>query len=193
MGKAKQLSMLKDPRKNTKLWWIKKQHMYGGSLDYRKVARPFDSKMLNHVVLKADLGSSLRFTTFESAIQQIVQRAARHYGVKLDQWAIHHDHIHLLIFTRSREGRTRFLRFVTAEIGRWYRALRRRMGWRDRKLWLKRPFTRLVSWARRSLASARQYIQRNRREAVGFIAYRPRHHRLNLFLQEWNRQKFSSA
>ena len=52
MKPSKQLSFYKDPRKGTKIWWIKKQTTYGGSFDYRKVERPFDSKKLVHVVLK---------------------------------------------------------------------------------------------------------------------------------------------
>jgi hypothetical protein len=50
MARKQQLSLFKPPRKNTKLWWITEQHSYGGSMNYRKVARPFDSKKLTHAV-----------------------------------------------------------------------------------------------------------------------------------------------
>lgn len=185
MALVKQLNLLKDPRKDTKLWWISKQQVYGGSLNYRKVARPFDSKKLSHTVLKADLGPNLGFNRFQKAIHEIVHRSAKKYGLKIHEWAIHEDHLHLLTFTKSREAQTRFLRFLSAELGRWYARLRRKLGYSARPLWRARPFTRLVSWGRRSRQAVRLYIKRNRAEALGFVAYKPRNHRLNVFLCRW--------
>lgn len=115
MVRAKQLSLLKDPRKNTKLWWIQKHHVYGGSLNYRKVARPFDSKKLNHVVFKADLGVALGFNRFEKAVREIIQKCAARYGVRVHELAVNVDHLHILTFSKSRESQTRFLRLVAAE------------------------------------------------------------------------------
>lgn len=185
--------MLKDPRKNTKLWWIKKQHVYGGSLNYRKVSRPFDSKLASHVVFKAELASSLRFTKFEPKVRRIVAGAAARYGIKIVESAVNHDHLHVLIFTKSRAAQTRFLRLVSAALGRWYKTLRKSYGIRSRKLWKGRPFTRLVSWGRRSLAGVRAYIQRNRHEAMGFLAYQARRHRLADFLALWAEQGVRSG
>lgn len=193
MRKAKQLSLFKDPRKNTKLWWIVKQNVYGGSLDYRKVARPFDSKMLSHAVFKANLAGTFRFTKFEQMVRQVIARTGVRYGIKVLDVAVNHDHIHLLFYTKSREAQTRLLRLISADLGRWYKSIRKNFGLAPKDLWLGRPFTRLVSWGRKSLARVRSYIQRNRREAIGFIEYRPRKHRLNAFLAAWSAQRFSSA
>ncbi len=190
---AKQLSLIKDPRKNTKLWWIVKRAAYGGSLDYRKVRRPFDSKMLTHAVFKAKLGQAVRFSKFEASVRQILIGAAKRYGVRVTDSAIHHDHVHVLFYTKSRESHVRFLRFFSAEMGRRYARLFRRMGWTAKPLWLARPFTRLVSWGKKSLRHVKSYIRRNRWEALGFIQYQPRRHSIAKFLERWERQRELSS
>lgn len=190
---TKQLSFLKDPRKNTKLWWIAKQSTYGGSLNYRKVCRPFDSKKLTHAVFKSNLGREMRFTKFETTVRGIIERSARKYGIKLNDLAIHHNHIHVLIFTKSREAQRCFLRLVSAHLGRRYAALRRRLGFRKQALWVGRPFTRLVSWGKKSLSTVRRYLNRNRGEAMGFLPYKPRNHRLSAFLELWAQKVQSTA
>lgn len=185
MVKAKQLNLLKDPRKSTKLWWIQKHHLYGGSLNYRKVARPFDSKKLNHIVLKANLGAALGFNRFEKTVREIIRKSAARYGVQIKELAVHVNHLHILTYTKSRDSQTRFLRLLSAELGRRYKALRKRMGYSVRPLWSARPFTRLVGFGRRTLQNIKVYIRRNRYEALGFISTKPRRHRLNQFLSNW--------
>lgn len=211
MHKGRQLSLLKDPRKNTKLWWITKQHVYGGSLDYRKVKRPFDKKKLTHAVFKAKLGPSLWFTRSHQEIRKILSRVAVRYGVQLKDLAINKDHIHILFYTKTRESQTYFLRLVAAELGRKYKKIRRNLvlgkarrsnssyGEKavtdpvSQSLWVKRPFTRLVSWSRRSLQTIQNYIRRNRDEVLGFVPYTPRHHKLNAFLKSWTGLQPDSA
>lgn len=162
-------------------------------MNYRKVRRPFDSKMLTHVVFKAQLGKAVRFSKFEATVRQIVFSAGKRYGVKITDSAIHHDHIHVLFYTRSREAYLRFLRFVGAEMGRRYARLYLRMGISRRPLWVARPFTRLVAWGKRSLTRVKAYIRRNRWEALGFIRYQPRQHSLTKFLARWAEQRELSS
>jgi REP element-mobilizing transposase RayT len=194
MPSAKQLSLLKEPRRDTKLWWIVKQSTYGGSMNYRKVARPFDSKKLTHAVFKARLGSALRFTKSTESIRKLLDKVADACDVKIKDWAINHDHIHLLFSAKAREDQARFLRLFAAEMGRKYKTLRRKFGVRSGKsMWLHRPFTRLVSWGKKSLANVEHYFDKNRKEALGFIEYTPRKHRLSMFLKRWEARFLSSA
>jgi hypothetical protein len=191
MSRAKQMTLLKDPPKNTKLWWIVKQTTYGGDMNYRKVKRPFDSKKLTHVVFKAKLGKSNGFSSRERIVREVVDWACRRYGVRKQDLAIYHNHIHILFYTKLRESQIRFLRFVAAELGRRFKALG---GPTKESLWISRPFTRLVSWGRKSLERIKKYIARNRGEVLGFIPYIKRNHRLANFLAEWERQnRWSSA
>jgi REP element-mobilizing transposase RayT len=185
--------LLKDPRRNTKLWWIKKQTTYGGAMNYRKVARPFDTKKLVHVVLKARVGSQTRFTKSTKSIEALIHRATQRYQFRCHDLAVNTNHIHLLIYGKSRANLAKLLRFIAAEMGRVYKSILKQSGVRKTKsLWVARPFTRLVSWSRRSLQIVKKYIRKNRLEVLGFIAYQPRNHSLNVFLSKWN-QQFSTA
>ncbi|MGE4131874.1 MAG: transposase [Bdellovibrionales bacterium] len=185
MARSKQLQLIKDPRKNTKKWWITKQHTYGGALSYRKLPRPFAKDKLVHGVFKAKIDGVLRFTKHQVTVRQVIDRASRRYGVKIKDIAIHHNHIHLLWYTRSKEAHTRFIRLFAAELGRYYARLRRKYRIKPGPLWLARPFTRLVAWGKRSLAAVTHYIRKNRDEVMGFVAYIPRRHALNRFLSQW--------
>jgi REP element-mobilizing transposase RayT len=188
--RVKQLSLLKDPRKNTKLWWIVKQSTYGGSLNYRKVKRPFDSKKLTHAVFKARLGKSNGFLRNERMVREVIGLACRRYGISQQDLAVHIDHIHILFYTKLRESQIRFLRFVAAELGRKFKAFRLKAAG---SMWVNRPFTRLVGWGRKSLSRVKKYIERNREEVMGFIPYAPRNHRLATFLAKWELRHWSSA
>lgn len=188
----RQLQLFKGPRSKTKLWWVQKQHAYGGSLNYRKVARPFDSKMLTHAVFKAKLGRAIWFTRWSKGIQDLLRQSAAQYGVKLRDVAVNQDHIHVVFYTKKRENQIQFLRFFSAEMGRRYKKIRRKFGVSGGALWVARPFTRLVSWGKKSIAQLTQYLQKNRDEAMGFVAYTPRKHALSRFLKIWERQ-WSSA
>jgi REP element-mobilizing transposase RayT len=183
---AKQLPLIKEPRRDTKLWWITKQHVYGGAINYRKIPRPFDSKKLTHAVLMGNVGKSLRLTKSSESIRRVINRVAKKYEITIKELAINHDHIHLLFRALSRELQKRFLRLVAAELGRQYKELRKKFGIRSTEsLWRHRPFTRLVSWGKKSVKIIKNYIQKNRKEAAGLIAYEPRQHRLTKFLEKW--------
>lgn len=150
--------------------------------------------MLTHAVFKGNVAQAISFSKFEPTITQVILHSAKRYGIKIKASAVHHDHIHLLFYTRSREAYCRFLRFFSAEMGRRYARLYRRMKWRPTPLWTSRPFTRLVSWGKKSLDHVRAYIRRNRWEALGFIKFKPRSHSLSVFLRQWeNQRELSSA
>ena len=186
MRKPKQLSLIKDPRKNTKLWWIAKQGVYGGSLDYRKVKRPFDSKKLVHAVLKGNPGTQLRFTKSVPSIQKLVTKVAMRSQIKIKDLAINHDHLHILIQAQKREQLTAFLKTFAAEMGKKYQRLALKYGVKRKgSLWVKRPFTRLVSWSKLSREKLKKYFEKNRKEALGFIEYEPHKHRLSEFIARW--------
>ena len=189
MSRPKQLSLFKDPRKKTKLWWIVKQTTYGGDLNYRKVARPFDSKKLTNAVFKSQLGTALRFTRSQLSIRKLLERVATACDVKIKDVAINHDHIHLLFAAKTKENQTRFLRLFAAEMGRKYKSLMRKFGIKKNgSMWKHRPFTRLVSWGKSSLDRVRDYFEKNRQEAAGLVEYMPRDHQLVVFLKQWKEQ-----
>jgi REP element-mobilizing transposase RayT len=185
---AKQQSLFKDPRKDTKAWWVKKKTTYGGALDYRKTARPFDSKLLTHAVFKANVGTE-PFTKNKDEIKKRIDEAAEKSGVKIMDQAIALDHIHLFFDTKRREDQARFFRILCGSIGLLYKKIRQKLGLTGKfKFWLGRPFTRLVSWGQRSIQAIRNYFQLNRDEAMGSVPHQPRRHPINDFLEKWRRQ-----
>lgn len=186
MAKAKQFSLLKEPRKNTKKWWVTKHSTYGRSLNYRKLARPFDSKKLAHVVFKARISGHTSLRKHEQNIKIILHNSAERYNVQIKSFSIQKDHLHVLIYTKYKEAYSRFLRLFSANVGRYYAKLFRSWGARKSKnIWVARPFTRLVSFKKRELNSVLNYIRRNSLEALGFISYIPRRHNINLFVKHW--------
>jgi len=164
----KQLSFIKDPPNDTKLWWIQKQKNYGGSLNYRKVERPFDSKHLVHIVFKANLGDGIWFTRSSKSIQTLLNTVANKYDIKIKEKSINKDHIHILVWTKERQNLIQFLRLFAAEMGRKYKEIFKRFGFNKTKnLWTDRPFSRLVNWGKRSVEVITKYIQKNINEALG--------------------------
>lgn len=187
MKKSIQLSLIKKPRKNTKLWWIEEKKVYGGSLNYRKIKRPFDKSKLNHVVFKARLGSGIWFTKSQKSIANLLRSSARRYRIDLKSFGVCRDHIHVLTWGGDQSSQVKFLRFFSAEMGRKYGHIFDRFGLKKRRnLWLQRPFSRQVSWGKKSLAKITNYIKKNRDEALGFIQYTSRKDRgLSAFLEMW--------
>ncbi|PIT98973.1 MAG: hypothetical protein COT74_12065 [Bdellovibrionales bacterium CG10_big_fil_rev_8_21_14_0_10_45_34] len=196
VSRKKQLVLIKEPRPDTKLWWIETQHQYGGSLHYRKVKRPFDTTKLIHTVFKAKLGKNIWFTKSQVSIGRLLETAAKRYKLKLKDKAINKDHIHLLIepnqsqpYDEARREFLRFLRFFAAQMARKYEEIHKRLGLKkSQDFWIARPFTRLVGWGRKTLTNIRNYFEKNRNEAAGFVTFTPRKHRLNAFLAKWQTQ-----
>lgn len=187
MKKYAQLSLFKAPRKGTKRWWIETKKVYGGSLNYRKNKRPFDENKLNHVVFKARLGRGIWFTKSQKSIEKILKASSQRYKLNLKSFAINRDHIHVLIWGGDSSSHSNFLRFFSAEMGRKYGQVFKRFGLiKRRSLWTHRPFSRPVSWGKRSLDIIFNYIEKNRNEALGFIPYTPRQHQLTRFLEKWS-------
>jgi|GEM_PF-1450860 REP element-mobilizing transposase RayT len=189
---AKQSSFFKPARTQTLRWWIENQQVYGGALNYRKVQRPFDSKKLAHVVFKASLGQSVWFTKSEKSITKLMKQIALRYSIKIKSYSVQKDHIHLLLYpessTQPRQAKLnfqKFLRLFSAEMGRKYKKIFRKLGIQAPKsIWAYRPFTRLVSWGKKSLNAILKYIEKNTLEALGFVQYSIRNHRLDLFLKK---------
>lgn len=176
---AKQRSFFKPVRTQTLRWWVENQQVYGGALNYRKVQRPFDSKKLVHVVFKATLGPAVWFTQSERSTARLVMQIAHRYAIKIKSLSVQKDHIHVLLYpessTHPRKAKAnfqKFLRLFSAEIARKFKRIFKKLGLQAPKsIWTYRPFTRLVSWGKKSLNSILKYIEKNTLEALGFVEY----------------------
>ncbi len=188
---AKQQSFFKTPPRDSKLSWIQKHHIFGGSLKYRKCQRPFDRNKLVHIVLKAHDWAA--FHQRGPGVENRIRDIAGACHVKIQDLAVDKDHIHILISTSHRKFFLNFLRQVSAGIGHLLKRLLSQVQiQKTDSLWLDRPFSRLVSWANRAVVAVKNYIQRNRQEVIGFVPYKSRNHPLSKFLAKWV-GRFSTA
>ncbi|MCE3010111.1 MAG: hypothetical protein LW875_05820 [Proteobacteria bacterium] len=171
----------------------KKQLFFGGShlcRSHAKVKRPLSSKLPVHVVLKSS--KAVRSLSFQAGqnprrIQQILKKNSRRWGVRILKQSNNFNHLHLLLAGTRRPMMISFLRSITGEIaqavtGRWkggrlsHHSLHRRAGMSlDRgdahstRFWDQRPFTRVVVGYRGYL-TAKDYIEMNQMESVGFFS-----------------------
>ena len=164
-------------------------HSHGGRLrQLRKgrKARPLSSRKPHHVVFKADkkaMKLNLRSPQTFKIVRRIIDCYAKRFFIKIDQCSINFDHIHLNIRIPRRAMSHYFLRVVAGQIAQELQkqnllrevtdtsAEKRGVSTkRVMKLWLVRPFTRVVhGW--RGYVVLRNYIQLNEKEVLGLIPY----------------------
>ncbi len=149
------------------------------------------------MVFKATLGHGVWFTKSERSIVRLMKQMAQRYSIKIKSFSVQKDHIHVLVYPessaqprRAKANFQNFLRLFSSQMGRKYKMIFNKLGIQAPKsIWTYRPFTRLVSWGKKSLNSILKYIEKNTLEALGFVQYSNRNHRLDLFLkklsQEW--------
>lgn len=163
--KSKQLKLLKN-----------EPMAYGGDLlktrSGRSRARPLATKNSMHLVLRSTKATgdwSFRRSQNRKKIEQILNRFAGKYGIRLLSVANVGNHLHLHIQLLNRNTYRPFIRAVTGAIAM---AISGRSRWAKKhhaklKFWDRRPFSRVVvGW--RALLSLRDYIRINRLEGYGY-------------------------
>ncbi len=167
---------------------------HGGELRKKKNGRgprPISAKEPMHVVFKVAPfqlhNKSLRAPKSFKLIREIIEKYAFHFSVKIEQFSVQNDHIHLLIRTSRRKHYHHFFRVVPGQIAQRFEKagllngaqgnekLTAKVNLNQRvtdtpKLWKYRPFSRVVKgW--KSYKIIRNYIQLNEKEALGVIKY----------------------
>ncbi len=176
--------------RNTLRWWVQEKQNYGGEFHYRKLPRPYDQKKLVHVVFKARVGSGIYLTSSSRSISKLLLETAQRYGVNIKNFVINKDHIHILCWNKIRTDFIHFLRFFSAQMGRVYKKIYARFGVsKPHSLWLTRPFTRLVSWGKKSVKIIQNYIEKNRSEVNGTAVYTDREGHLVEFIKQLRQRR----
>jgi REP element-mobilizing transposase RayT len=115
---------------------------------------------------------SLRRKQHETAVAEIIDRAAAKYEIKLYKSAIAGNHVHLLARARSRKDLQRFLRVVGGQIAQ--RVTRARRGRPcEEGFWDEIVYTHVLTWGRQ-YRRVYAYIEMNLQETKGLIAFRAR-------------------
>lgn len=165
------------------------QFCHGGELRKSRRGRgqrPLSCKEPLHTVFKINKlnlrHQSLRSPQTFLLVQKIVARYAKRFMVKIEQISIQHDHIHILIRTSRRSLYHHFFRVVAGQLAQRFekegllrdvtgtpKSAERRIK-RKVKLWMHRPFSRVVR-GYRAYKIVRNYIQLNEKEVLGQIMY----------------------
>lgn len=174
---------------NANKW--KHQLSHGGELRKKQLgrgARPLSTKEPIHAVFKIERlrlrHRSLRAPQNFKLVLQIVEKYAQYFAVKIEQFSVQNDHVHLLIRTSRRRQFHHFFRVVAGQIAQRFEKegllslnnCMKNCKMTDtpkapKSLWRHRPFTRVVrGW--RAYRIIRNYIQLNEKKYGAKFAIR---------------------
>ena len=177
-SKSKQLSFLNK---------LKKQH--GGSLAVgrRRSRRPLNLKQSHHITLKSHhaIGSRSLFR-HKKLILSLIKKHSFKFKIKVYEYSVQGNHLHLLVKAQSREGLQNFFRVLAGHTAQRILeeypfkplaggAPKKAVGCTKnlRKFWSYLVYSRIVSWGR-EFKTVTKYIQQNTLELLQIIAYQPR-------------------
>ena len=193
MSKPKQLSLFQDKELRPK-----KDH--GGSLavQKRRAKRPLNIKQSHYITMKSyhAVGARSLFR-HKKLILGLIKKNAFKFHIKVYEYAIQGNHLHLLVKAQTREGLQNFFRVVAGHVAQRILkeyplsskdlALKQSSGGapkenerrakackkNQRKFWSYLLYSRIVSWGR-EFRTVMGYIQKNTLELLQIIAYQPR-------------------
>ena len=160
----------------------KHQLSHGGELRKKQLGRkqrPLSTKEPIHVVFKVHKlrlrHKSLRTSKNFQISYKIIGKYSKYFSVKVEQFSIQPDHIHLLVRSSRRKNLHHFFRVVAGQIAQSLEKVKLLTDVTDTPLapnglWKYRPFSRVVrGW--KAYNTVRNYIQLNEKEATGEIRY----------------------
>jgi len=184
MGRLKQLSFIPKSRH---------QREHGGSLAVgkRRSARPLNLKLSHHITLNSShaLGARSLFR-HKKIILGLIRKNSQRFHVKVYEYALQGNHLHLLVKAQSRESLQNFFRVIAGHVAQRILeecplsglderggapACEKKEGCKknQRRFWSFLLYSRAVSWGR-EFQSVKAYIQKNTLELLRLVAYTPR-------------------
>ena len=180
MSKSKQLELISKQS-------FKKQH--GGSLavQKRRARRPLSMKQCHHITMKSHHAVGARsLFRHKRMLLALMKKNSCRFRIKIIEYAIQGNHIHLLVKAQYRDDLQNFFRVIaghsaqkilkdhpiTKSLGG---APQKVEGCRknQRQFWSYLLYSRIVSWGR-DFSAVVNYIQKNTLELLKIIAYEPR-------------------
>ena len=183
MKKQKQLELFK-----------KDLRFFGGALleGKRKSRRVLSTKEPIHIVMRslwAKGENSFLHRRNKKPIENLIQKTAKAYLVRVYRVALVGNHIHLLVLARNRTQYKSFIRVLSSQIASqvmrnlsfksFKQSLRGDGGkqalkqGKEQQFWQYRPFSRVLFWGR-DFKNCCKYLVQNTLEALGFIEYQAR-------------------
>jgi REP element-mobilizing transposase RayT len=127
----------------------------------RKSKRPLDYKKTTHLVLRLKPLLPSLLNPRDKNLRNGFQKIANKYNLKVYQLVFNHTHLHAAILIQNRAAYVAFIKELTSKIVEYFS---RTTKIKFRKIFLNRPFTRIVDWGKgfRKLMS---YFLKNERES----------------------------
>ena len=159
----------------------------------RRSRRPLSTKEPLHLTLRSERAQGGRcLLRHRPLIEGTIQKASRRFCVRVYEQAICSNHLHLLVYGKSRQDLQNFFRVLAGHIAqailREFPLSPRERGGapegkaghpkNQRHFWALLLYSRVLTWGREFI-SVKRYIIQNILEALGAIAYKPRKHRRN--------------
>jgi REP element-mobilizing transposase RayT len=146
-----------------------------------------DQKKALHLVLKSSQAvgeRSFNNSKFKSKIWDIICDHAEKLDVKIYSYANGGNHLHLLLRAKTREDYVSFIKTITGLIARLVGNAERGQPLK-KKFWDARPFSRIVSFAKKEFETIKTYLLGNTLEAIGWMPYYSRDTHLPSKLRHW--------
>jgi hypothetical protein len=174
--------------------FISKEH--GGSLSHRKRRgpRPLSTQRAIHLTLKSNFAKGNRSLLFhKDLIQKIIKKVQKLFGIRVYQYAVCRNQIHVLMRGKNRIEIQNGLRVLAGHIAQQIllrcpyseselkivRATQPKSHPKNqRKFWSFLTYSRIVSWGK-EFYTVTKYILQNTLEALNKVAYQPRKHKHN--------------
>jgi len=156
---------------------------HGGELrksGHGRGIRPLSTKDPLHVVFKIRAGSlrkGLRSAEAFTLIQKLLGRYSKKFFVKIEQFSVNADHIHLLLRCAKRSLYHHFFRVLAGQIAQQLIATGQQLTDTQNKkkegpgIWKARPWSRVIKGFK-AYVTVRNYVLLNKKEADGKITYR---------------------
>lgn len=152
----------------------RKVNAYGGELQKSRLgrfcARPVWAGYLMHLIFKSTQASGergFRVPKNYQKIGQLIESFGEKHEVKVHDYAIHHNHVHLSVTPASRKAYTRYIRALTSAIAICVGKVSRWDAKKDKRFFDYRPFTRIAVNEREEITIF-DYLVINKLEAAGF-------------------------
>lgn len=161
---------------------------YGGSwaINKRRAKRPLNINQSHHITMKSHFAVGPRsLFKHKKTILKLIQKNRTRFRIKVTEYAIQGNHLHLLVKAKSRSELQNFFRVIAGHTAQKilseYPLNPERGGAlknkgckkNQRKFWSYLLYSRIVSWGR-DYKNVMGYIQKNTLELLQIIAYQPR-------------------
>lgn len=197
---------IKNPRPKQLSFFKPNRKFHGGALllGRRKSLRPLSSKDAIHFVMRSEWAKgvdSFLASRNRKAVERIIARFAKKFGVRIYRQSINSNHLHLLLRISNRVLYRAFIKAVSGKIAshimgeQSFKLFMNARSQRNNKLnnsptekdagggaqttekkqgfWQFRPFSRVVNWGA-DFKTCSRYLTQNILEALGFVPYKRR-------------------